>query len=546
MLTSLGRLILFGVLGGAASILSGKDVNWDLRNYHFYNPWAALNGRLGWDIAPAQIQTFLNPVADFPFYFLVTAPLPDYAVSFLMGVPFGCTAYFFCQIARRIRQEIDPQRKIRGFALACALLGLTGAAGLSQIGATTNEWLVAALLLGGIYFLIESLWGTNPDSGRRLFLAGLLTGMACGAKLTAAAYGAALFVMLVVLAVLRHMSWRAFVQFCLAASAGFLALAGPWMWALYQHYGSPMFPFFNGFFQAPLFPAENWRDTRFLPQSWGDTVLFPMRLAQHGTVSNEQPLRDARTLAFFAVWGSFLLWRLVQFRAPGARFRAALKTEMPVTLFLCGLGLTSFLLWVRIFAIYRYAVVLELVFSLLIAAGIVLAIRNRRASQVAMWAAVMGLVGLTEYPLPARIPHTGERYFDDAVPGLPRGSLVVMLVKGEPAGHLAPGFGSDTRFVNPESNFTYPASTVSLADRDIDFTHLTLPSFNPAAQAEIRKVVVGHPGPVFVMRFEDPLRNSERLLMAYYRRAIRQDRCQPVRTRFIDGLVVCETALARD
>lgn len=56
---------------GAKSIALGKDANWDLKNYHWYNAWALLNARLGWDLAPAQVQTYYNPVGDLPFYFLV-------------------------------------------------------------------------------------------------------------------------------------------------------------------------------------------------------------------------------------------------------------------------------------------------------------------------------------------------------------------------------------------------------------------------------------------------------------------------------------------
>jgi hypothetical protein len=42
-------------LAGAASVLLlHQDVNWDLQNYHFYNGWAFVYGRLGWDLAPAH------------------------------------------------------------------------------------------------------------------------------------------------------------------------------------------------------------------------------------------------------------------------------------------------------------------------------------------------------------------------------------------------------------------------------------------------------------------------------------------------------------
>src|SRR5262245_18527904 len=40
-----------------AAILLGKEMNWDLLNYHFYNGYALLHGRFALDLAPAQAQT---------------------------------------------------------------------------------------------------------------------------------------------------------------------------------------------------------------------------------------------------------------------------------------------------------------------------------------------------------------------------------------------------------------------------------------------------------------------------------------------------------
>jgi hypothetical protein len=50
-----GLLLAAMLLAGAASVLLlRQDVNWDLQNYHFYNGWAFVHGRLGWDLAPAH------------------------------------------------------------------------------------------------------------------------------------------------------------------------------------------------------------------------------------------------------------------------------------------------------------------------------------------------------------------------------------------------------------------------------------------------------------------------------------------------------------
>src|SRR5690242_5352948 len=44
------------------ALASGQDANWDLQNYHFYDPWAWVHGRtFDRDIAAAQLQTFHAP-----------------------------------------------------------------------------------------------------------------------------------------------------------------------------------------------------------------------------------------------------------------------------------------------------------------------------------------------------------------------------------------------------------------------------------------------------------------------------------------------------
>ena len=76
-LLDVGLLLAAMLLAGTASVLLlRQDANWDLQNYHFYNAWAFVHGRLGWDLAPAQLQTFHNPLLDLPFYGMVAADWP--------------------------------------------------------------------------------------------------------------------------------------------------------------------------------------------------------------------------------------------------------------------------------------------------------------------------------------------------------------------------------------------------------------------------------------------------------------------------------------
>src|SRR5580700_9365509 len=69
---------------GALALVLGQDANWDLRNYHWYNAYAFLNGRFGFDLLPAQTPWFYNPLIDVPFY-LLAMHVPAMAAGFALG-----------------------------------------------------------------------------------------------------------------------------------------------------------------------------------------------------------------------------------------------------------------------------------------------------------------------------------------------------------------------------------------------------------------------------------------------------------------------------
>src|SRR5918995_7474534 len=71
-----------------AFALAGPDGNWDLRNYHLYDPHAWVTGRLLIDIAPAQLQTWHNPMLDLPLYWLVRSGLGIHAAGAWLTLPY--------------------------------------------------------------------------------------------------------------------------------------------------------------------------------------------------------------------------------------------------------------------------------------------------------------------------------------------------------------------------------------------------------------------------------------------------------------------------
>ncbi len=74
------------------TVCAGKDVNWDLLNYHYYLPFELLAGRLGQDFFAASAQSYLNPVGYLPFYLMV-------ASGWQSGLPHRC-----------VLAEVEPTR----------------------------------------------------------------------------------------------------------------------------------------------------------------------------------------------------------------------------------------------------------------------------------------------------------------------------------------------------------------------------------------------------------------------------------------------------
>ncbi len=90
---ALGALAICAITG-LVSIAFGPDNYWDLRFYHLYAPYAYLHDRYLHDVAPAEYQSFLNPLADFLFYGLASSILnrTPRVIAFIMGAVHGLNA----------------------------------------------------------------------------------------------------------------------------------------------------------------------------------------------------------------------------------------------------------------------------------------------------------------------------------------------------------------------------------------------------------------------------------------------------------------------
>ncbi|CAA9234011.1 MAG: hypothetical protein AVDCRST_MAG08-1275, partial [uncultured Acetobacteraceae bacterium] len=148
-------LPLFLAAGAAASVALGIDRNWDLLNYHLYNPLALLTDRSG-DIAPPGAQVFFNPAADLPFFWLLRNlnehPL---LIAALMGLPAGAAAFLVLLLSRVVLREAGASSPELLAGLA-AVGAATGAGFRSQIGTTHNDLLTAVPLLAALLLALRA------------------------------------------------------------------------------------------------------------------------------------------------------------------------------------------------------------------------------------------------------------------------------------------------------------------------------------------------------------------------------------------------------
>ena len=145
------------MLGWAVFVVSlGKDMSWDFRNYHWYAPYAFLNGRMGFDVAVAHHASYYNPLVDVPFYLLATHA-PAWLALGMLGAVQGANIVPLYLIAR----TRSTFRKRRLAAAMLSLVCMTGGMTLSLAGTTYYDNIMSVLVLSGLALLITQRDGAG-------------------------------------------------------------------------------------------------------------------------------------------------------------------------------------------------------------------------------------------------------------------------------------------------------------------------------------------------------------------------------------------------
>ena len=141
-------LVVFGLFAAALcgfAILRGPDASWDLRNYHIYNAYAVLNHRFGYDLFPAQLQTFHAPMLDLLYEGTrIAFNAHPKALSALLALPQAVAAFLAYRITLVFVPASLPARELLAFVTV--VIGASGAAGLPTLASPASEMVPAAML----------------------------------------------------------------------------------------------------------------------------------------------------------------------------------------------------------------------------------------------------------------------------------------------------------------------------------------------------------------------------------------------------------------
>ncbi|MBN94649.1 MAG: hypothetical protein CL928_11350 [Deltaproteobacteria bacterium] len=510
-----GLAVLLGAVGGAlGTLLLGQDGGFDLKNYHWYNPHALLNGRLEQDILVAQLQSYFNPALDLPFYLAVEQFGPK-AGSMLLGAVHGLNFSLVVLLASKLLPSGGPRG---GFPrppvlwFLCGVVGCWGPIFVADLGGSRGDTTTSLFVLAALLCLLRR-------AGPAFVLSGLAMGIGWGLKLTVGVYVAGGLAALVLVGLDGPRGrFQSALRWCFGVFAGLLASFGPWSVHLVRSYENPVFPFANQFFRSPYALPVDFSERRFHPEGVVESILFPLKFASGGEVAWTFAYRDLRFGLLYVLVGvavALWLWR----RRTGSLEVAASEDRRPLAFVLC-FTVLSYVAWQWGFCVYRYLAALELL------APTVIVVLVARLGTSRVWTPLMQLSLLLLIVVFVRVPEVErlpweEDLFQVEVPPV-RGAGVVVLAGDDATSYLVPSFPAELRFVRIQSNLSFPDDETRLNEL-------------------MRAVVTREEGPLYFIKGPHPIDHES--LRTFGLRIV-EGSCRAIVSRVDSGLALCD--LMRD
>lgn len=490
---TLALLLAFPLLYAGLGQLLRQDVDWDLQNYHFFDSYWVLVNHMR-DVTPAQLQTYLSPVLDIPFYF-AARHFPPRLTGCLFAVIQG-TAFPLLYL---INRHFTRRRLV---ALGLAGLGMFAAGALSELGTIIGDTLVAPVFFAAILLGLRSLDATRAEAGKRIsppvLVAGacVLAGLAAGLKLSElpVAVGIAVAFPLIsgtIAERLRRAIWAS-----AGLILGLLISYGWWGYELASRYGNPILPYMNQIFHSAYVPFAPNTDLTWKTHGLVDFLFYPFVWTLHPTRVSEVPFLEA-SLPILEALLIILLAIVVSKTLIQRRYIKVFNNDKQR--YLVVVAIVSYVLWGLQFGYYRYFLPIEMLsFTLIFICLQAISTQIGWKSLVRVGTIVIVLVCIiSEKPANWGRSAWASNYFGVSIPK----SLVIrpaafLMLGSNPDGFVVPYFPRQDYFAQIDGNLPPTPYLKTIIGKDIsayrdtytiweDPVSLSRSAFSYTAQAQI-------------------------------------------------------------
>jgi hypothetical protein len=254
---------------------------------------------------------------------------------------------------------------------------------------------------------------------------------------------------------------------------GMAATAGWWFVKMWNTFGNPLFPQFNNIFHSPLATESGVIDFYFRPVGWIENLLWPFIFAFNPRRVSEVPMKLALWPLLYLLLAAFaLVWLLRRTGAGGnagrhaGQPRTAPPSLDPRAAFTLVFFAVAYVVWMRMFSIYRYLVPLELLAPLMI--WIVwryLAPSRQRLAGLALALLAVGVFPIANWGHQA----WGERAFSAEVPpfATPAQSIVFLAQPNPPSAWMSIFLPHEVKVVSVGTGFPQSPAWQALRDKAI-------------------------------------------------------------------------------
>lgn len=452
------HIIVFALsifIGGFVAINAGQDQNFDLLNYHYVNPHSFLENRVEYNVALGELQSYANPLPDVPSYLLISHLSPRAAAG-VLGMIQGLNIWVIFEIMLVLLKRVKAKQSAKILvATGVSVASFFGAASASEVGGTMGDNMTSIFVLLGLLLMLCSFQEPKPQINTRVIRVGayMLVGIAAGLKLTNIVYGIGIGLAGLLIEGSVKKKIQESILHVSSFLIGVLLVAGYWYIKMWQLFRNPIFPFYNNVFKSEYYFPVNFVDKRWLPTSFGQTLLYPFNIVSEQTISSELPFKDPRLSVVFSLAVLLIIVGIIR-KLLHKKVLPNWTTQYSV---FWVFFLVSYILWIKQFSYYRYLLSLELV--CLVAIAILLYnIIPKFTHATAVLVVVIVTIILQTQPINwGRTPWRSTFFGVTKADFTQQENSTVLLAGYAPLGFIVPYLPSSSQAIRIESDLSSPA-----------------------------------------------------------------------------------------